>query len=60
MAAGLPDWGTPVRRLAGISASAIPWGDLFAAGQPVVLEGLAANWPLVRAGLEGGPHGAAD
>lgn len=60
MAADLPDWGTPVRRLAGVSPDAIPWDDLFAEGQPVVLEGLAADWPLVRAGLDGGPQGAAD
>lgn len=60
MAAGLPEWGTPVRRLAGLSPAAIPWDELFAAGQPVVLEGLAADWPLVRAGLDGGPRGAAD
>lgn len=60
MAAGLPAWGTPVRRLAGVTPDAIPWDELFAAGQPVVLEGLAADWPLVRAGLEGGPQGAAD
>ncbi|MXO70688.1 cupin-like domain-containing protein [Alteraurantiacibacter buctensis] len=60
MAAGLPEWGTPVRRLAGLSPAAIPWDELFATGQPVVLEGLAADWPLVRAGLDGGPRGAAD
>lgn len=58
MAADLPDWGTPVRRLVGVSPRAIPWADLFAAGQPVVLEGLAGHWPLVRAGQEGGPPGA--
>lgn len=60
MVTGLPDWGTPVRRLAGVSPEAIPWDELFAAGQPVVLESLAADWPLVRAGLAGGPQGAAD
>ncbi|MEO5706191.1 MAG: cupin-like domain-containing protein [Alteraurantiacibacter sp.] len=55
-----PAWGTAVRRLAGVSPDAIPWGDLFAGGQPVVLEGLARDWPLVRCGLEQGPRAAAD
>jgi hypothetical protein len=60
MTASLPDWGTPVRRLAGIAPDAVPWAELFAAGHPVVLEGLAANWPLVHCGLEQGPQAAAD
>lgn len=42
-----------VRRLAGIAPDAIPFDDLFAAQQPVVLEGLAADWPLVARGREG-------
>lgn len=40
------------------------WGDaeltaLVAAGEPVILRGLARDWPLVRAGLES-PQAAAD
>lgn len=30
----------------------IPWDELFAASKPVVMPGLAANWSLVKAGLE--------
>ncbi len=55
-----PAWGTAVQRLAGIAPDAIPWAELFADGQPVVLEGLARDWPLVQTGLEQGPHAAAD
>ena len=40
----------PVRRIRGIDAAAIPFDDLIAAQQPAVLEGVAANWPLVTAG----------
>ncbi len=47
------DWGTPVRRMAGIAPDAVPFDELFAAQQPVVLEGLAADWPLVQHGLAG-------
>ncbi|GAB5347644.1 cupin-like domain-containing protein [Alteriqipengyuania sp. 357] len=41
---------TPARRLANVPADAIPFGDLFAAQEPVVMEGLASNWPLVEQG----------
>ena len=47
------DWGTPVTRMAGVTPDAIPYGALFAARRPVVLEGLARDWPLVRAGMAG-------
>lgn len=59
MTVASPAWGTPVRRLAGVSPDAIPWAELFAASQPVVLEGLARDWPLVRCGLERGPQAVA-
>ena len=45
-------WGRPARRLAGVDPAAIPYDDLFAAQEPVVLEGAAAHWPIVQAGLE--------
>ena len=51
--------GQPVRRIAGISPCAIPFDDLFAAQEPVVIEGLASGWPLVERGLAG-PTEAAD
>jgi Cupin-like domain len=54
------DWGTPVPRLTGIAPDAVPFVDLFAAGQPVVLAGLARHWPIVQQGLELGAAGAAD
>ena len=45
-------WGRPARRLAGVDPAAIPFDDLFAVQEPVVLEGAAAHWPVVQAGLE--------
>jgi hypothetical protein len=45
-------WGRPARRLAGVDPAALPFDDLFAAQAPVVLEGAAAHWPIVQAGLE--------
>ncbi|WP_305098531.1 cupin-like domain-containing protein [Croceibacterium aestuarii] len=48
----------PVRRLAGIAAEAIPFDELIAAQEPVVLEGAARDWPLVRRGGEGAAQAA--
>ena len=45
--------GSPVRRLSGIAADAVPFDSLIDAQQPVVLEGLARDWPLVARGREG-------
>jgi hypothetical protein len=42
-----------VRRLAGVKPGAVPWDRLFDEQQPVVLEGLAGDWPLVARGREG-------
>jgi hypothetical protein len=42
-----------VRRLAGMTPGAVPWDRLFEEQQPVVLEGLAGNWPLVERGRAG-------
>jgi hypothetical protein len=41
------------RRIAGVTPDAIPFGELFEAQEPVVLEGLAGDWPLVAHGREG-------
>lgn len=40
----------PVPRLTGIDPGAIPFDDLIAAQEPVVMAGLAADWPLVSSG----------
>ena len=40
-----------VRRIAGIDPRVVPFDELFAAQEPVVIEGLVRDWPLVRAGL---------
>ncbi len=41
------------QEITGIAPDAIPYADLLAAQQPVILKGVARDWPLVRAGLEG-------
>ncbi|MBA4045311.1 MAG: cupin [Erythrobacter sp.] len=49
------EWGRPAERLREVDPAAIPFDELFARQQPVVLEGVAADWPIViagRAGLE--------
>jgi hypothetical protein len=43
----------PVRRLRGIGPDAVPYAELIEAQQPVVIEGLAGDWPLVAHGREG-------
>jgi hypothetical protein len=53
------DWGRPAERLRGVDPAAIPFDELFARQQPVVLEGVAADWPIVAAG-RAGPQQAAD
>jgi len=45
--------GRPVHRISGIAPEAIPFDALIEAGQPVVMEGLARDWPLVVRGREG-------
>ena len=40
-----------VRELTGVDARALP-DDVLRSTQPLVLKGLVADWPLVRAGLE--------
>ncbi|MBU0669505.1 MAG: cupin-like domain-containing protein [Alphaproteobacteria bacterium] len=52
------DWGTPVRRLTGAEPRAIPFDTLFASQQPVVLAGLARDWPIVERGLSGAGQAA--
>jgi len=51
-------WGAPVRRLEGVAPNAIPFDDLIARQQPVVLAGLARGWPMVERGLAGSDHAA--
>ena len=51
-------WGRPAERLRGIDPAAIPFADLFARQQPVVLEGVASGWPLVEAGRKGAAEAA--
>jgi hypothetical protein len=43
----------PVRRLAGAAPDAVPFDRLIEEQQPVVLEGLARDWPLVAQGRDG-------
>lgn len=40
------------REVTGVDPQAIPYADLLAAQEPVILKGVARDWPLVRAGLE--------
>jgi hypothetical protein len=48
-----------VRRLTGIAPGEVPYAELIEAQQPVVIEGLASDWPLVAAGREGPAQAAA-
>ncbi|WP_294331748.1 cupin-like domain-containing protein [uncultured Sphingomonas sp.] len=41
-----------VRTVEGIAPDAIPFDQLIADQSPVILKGIAADWPLVRAGLQ--------
>lgn len=51
-------WGRAADRIAGVDPAAIPFDALFARQQPVVLEGVAADWPLVTAGRVGAGEAA--
>jgi hypothetical protein len=42
-----------VRELAGVAPDRVPLDELVEAQQPLVLKGLAADWPLVARGREG-------
>ena len=42
--------GLPMRTLEGLDATALPLESLVAAGEPVVLRGIANGWGLVQAG----------
>ncbi len=42
----------PVPAMTGVAPDAIPYDALMAGQQPVILKGIAAGWPLVRAGIE--------
>jgi hypothetical protein len=52
-------WGTPVQRMTGVAPDAVPFAELFAGQQPVVLEGLAHSWPMVERGQAGAEQAAA-
>jgi hypothetical protein len=41
-----------VKVLEGISPGSIPFDELFAQNQPVILKGLVKDWPLVKAGTQ--------
>lgn len=36
----------------GVDPESIPYDELMAAGEPVILKGVAKDWPLVRSGLK--------
>jgi hypothetical protein len=40
------------KEIAGLAPDAIPYGDLLAGGEPAILKGVAAKWPLVARGRE--------
>ncbi|HCX09332.1 MAG TPA: cupin, partial [Hyphomonas sp.] len=40
------------KELAGISPDAIPYDQLMRDQQPVILKGVARQWPLVQKGLQ--------
>ncbi|ESQ87408.1 cupin [Asticcacaulis sp. AC460] len=46
----MPDITRTTRVIAGIAPDAIPFDDLMAEQSPVILAGLARDWPLVREG----------
>ena len=50
---------TRTRTLAGIAPDRIPYDDLMAEQSPVIMKGVARDWPLVRAGLQS-PQAAMD
>lgn len=52
-------WGRPAVRLRGIDPAAIPFDDLFARQQPVVIEGAVSHWPVVQAGRQDAAAAAA-
>ena len=40
------------RAIEGVRPDAVPYAELLAAQEPVILKGVARDWPLVRRGLE--------
>ncbi|MEI9904660.1 MAG: cupin-like domain-containing protein [Asticcacaulis sp.] len=55
----MPGLTAKTRTLAGIAPDRIPYDDLMAEQTPVVMKGVARDWPLVRAGLAS-PRAAMD
>jgi Cupin-like domain len=54
----MPERPEPLRELHGVAPGAIP-DDVLTATEPVLLRGLVAHWPAVRAGLASAADGAA-
>ena len=50
---------TKVRTITGIAPDAIPFDELMAGQDPVLMKGVVRDWPLVQAGLQS-PKAAAD
>jgi hypothetical protein len=48
----MADIARKTQAISGIAPDRIPVAELLEAGQPAILKGLAADWPLVRSGLE--------
>ena len=42
----------PARIIEGVKPDQIPYDELFAGKEPVVIKGIAADWSLVRAGQQ--------
>ncbi|WP_294395046.1 cupin-like domain-containing protein [uncultured Sphingomonas sp.] len=55
----MPATPRPAREVQGLRPEQVPWRDLLAAGEPLILRGLAADWPLVAAGRTS-PRAAVD
>lgn len=45
-----------IQVLAGITPQTIPFDELFAQQQPIILKGLVKDWPLVKAGQQSPDH----
>ncbi len=52
----MSDLNSQVRVLEGVQPDQIPFDELFAANQPVILRGLVSGWGLVQAGRESPEH----
>lgn len=46
------DIASKTREISGVAPGAIPYDELVEAGEPVIMKGVAKDWPLVRHGLQ--------